>query len=166
MVDVGISYVYTHSMGQRVTNTGGASQLPTLPCACANLRRAARAITRFYNHELRKARIEITQLTLLMTFDQAGEITQGKLGKVLGLDSTSLSRMLAPLGARGWIEEKRGQDRRFRLLQLTPAGHTRLAKAMPHWKRAQARAEAKLGEQLIGNLARISTQIAGTLGVD
>jgi DNA-binding MarR family transcriptional regulator len=99
-----------------------------------------------------------------MTFDQAGEITQGKLGKVLGLDSTSLTRMLAPLSARGWIEEKRGPDRRFRLLRLTAAGRTRLARAMPHWKRAQDRIKAKLGEQFVGELGRLSTQIAGSLG--
>jgi DNA-binding MarR family transcriptional regulator len=152
-------------VGQQKQNSDTAArpQLPTLPCACANLRRAARAITRFYNRELRKARIEITQLTLLMTFDQAGEVTQGKLAKLLGLDSTSLTRMLAPLTKRGWIQEKQGNDRRFRLLQLTAAGRARLQQAMPHWRRAQDRLAAKVGEQFMGGLGKVSTRIAGSL---
>jgi DNA-binding MarR family transcriptional regulator len=73
------------------TNPQGA---PVLPCACANLRRAARAVTRMYNRELQPSGLELTQVTLLMALDRTGEITQGNLGKLLALDSTSLTRML------------------------------------------------------------------------
>ena len=31
-----------------------------LPCACANLRRTARAVTKMYNHELRATGLEVT----------------------------------------------------------------------------------------------------------
>jgi hypothetical protein len=50
--------------------------MPELPCACANLRRAARAVTRIYNHELRSTELELTQYTLLMTLVLMGETTQ------------------------------------------------------------------------------------------
>ena len=36
-----------------------------LPCACQNLRRATRAVTRIYDRELRKAGIEVIQFGLL-----------------------------------------------------------------------------------------------------
>ena len=75
--------------------------LPILPCACANLRRTARAVTRMYNYELRRTGLELTQFTLLMTLSIVGETTQGQLGNLLALDSTSLTRMLKPLSRWG-----------------------------------------------------------------
>jgi hypothetical protein len=47
-----------------------------------------------YNRELRSTGLELTQFTLLMALNLAGEITQGNLGKLLALDSTSLTRDL------------------------------------------------------------------------
>src|SRR5271156_2767883 len=96
--------------------------LPQLPCACANLRRAARAATRIYNQELRLSELELTQFTLLMTLDLTGEITQKALGKLLAMDSTTLTRTLGFLVKRGWIGANPGEDRREKLLTITPAG--------------------------------------------
>jgi DNA-binding MarR family transcriptional regulator len=126
--------------------------LAHLPCACANLRRAARAITRLYNRELRSEHIEITQFTLLMTLDLAGEVSQGQLGKLQALDSTTLTRMLEPLRKKGWIREEEGDDRRFRMIRLTAAGRTKLAQSMPHWKKAQDRVQKAVGEQTMNQL--------------
>jgi len=78
--------------------------LSALPCACANLRRAARAVTRLYNRELLSDGIEITQFTLMMALKQVGEISQGELGEILALDSTSLTRMLKLLKGHGWVQ--------------------------------------------------------------
>jgi DNA-binding MarR family transcriptional regulator len=148
-----------------VTDFRGA--LPTLPCTCANLRRAARAVTRLYNQQLRSGEIEITQFAILMALDRAGEISQGKLGKLgklLALDSTTLTRMLSLLRERGWIQEKEGEDRRFRLIRLTSTGRTKLQHSLPHWKRAQDRMQSALGEdmmrQLTGLLAQVTAMAA------
>ena len=88
--------------------------LPVLPCARANLRRAARAVTRMYDRELRETGLEPTQYSLLMALNLKGEITQGELGTLLALDTTTLTRMLRPLTHRGWIGERPGKDRRRR----------------------------------------------------
>ena len=69
-----------------------------------------------YNQELRTTGLELTQFTLLMALNITGEITQGGVGKLLALDTTTLTRMLRLLTTRGWIEEKAGDDRRQRLL--------------------------------------------------
>ena len=42
-----------------------AESLPALPCACANLRRAARAVTRDYEAALKATGLNPTQHTLL-----------------------------------------------------------------------------------------------------
>ena len=134
--------------------------LPVLPCACANLRRAARAVTRIYNRELRVSGLELTQFTLLMALNLTGETTQGHLGEVLALDTTSLTRMLKLLTKRGWIGVKAGDDRRQRLLRLTPSGRQKLQQSQPHWERAQRRLQRGLGEhswtQLGGLLAEVT----------
>src|SRR5712671_6188073 len=139
------------------TNPQGA---PLLPCACANLRRAARAVTRMYNRELQPSGLELTQFTLLMALDLTGETTQGNLGKLLALDTTSLTRMLRLLTKRGWIGVKVGHDRRQRLLRLTPSGRQKLERSQPHWERAQRRLQRGLGErswtQMGGLLAEVT----------
>jgi DNA-binding MarR family transcriptional regulator len=133
--------------------------MPVLPCACANLRRASRAVTRLYNREMQQHGIEVTQFTLLMALQQAGEIPQGKLGKLLGLDSTSLTRMLELLRKQGWVQAREGEDRRVRLFSLTAAGREKLLHATRHWKRAQERLRATLGEETMRQLAEVLAEV-------
>jgi DNA-binding MarR family transcriptional regulator len=117
-----------------------------------------------YNRELRPTGLELTQFTLLMALNLAGEITQGNLGKLLALDSTSLTRMLRLLTKRGWIGVKAGEDRRQKFLRLTPSGREKLMQSEPYWQRAQRRLREGLGEpgwtQMGGLLAEV-TDAAG-----
>jgi DNA-binding MarR family transcriptional regulator len=99
-----------------------------------------------YNQELRETGLELTQFTLLMALNLTGETTQGHLGKLLALDTTSLTRMLRPLTKRGWIGVKTGADRRQRLLRLTPSGRQKLEQSRPYWEHAQRRLRRGLGE--------------------
>ncbi|HXY08010.1 MAG TPA: MarR family transcriptional regulator [Terriglobales bacterium] len=99
-----------------------------------------------YNQELRDTGLELTQFTLLMALNLTGEITQGNLGKLLALDTTSLTRMLRLLTKQGWIGVKTGDDRRERLLRLTPSGQQKLDESRPDWERAQKRLRRGLGE--------------------
>ncbi len=68
-----------------------------LPCACANLRRADRAVSQFYDAALRPSGLRITQFTLLQALTLASGISQKQLGELLQIDSTTLTRTLAPL---------------------------------------------------------------------
>lgn len=138
--------------------------LPLLPCACANLRRATRAVTRMYNWELRETGLEFTQFTLLMALSLAGEVTQGQLGKLLALDSTSLTRMLRSLTKRGWIGVKVGDDRRQKFLRLTPSGREKLEKSLPDWKRAQTRLRHNLGESTWNQMGSLLTDVTLAAG--
>src|SRR5215472_7274895 len=103
------------------------SALFALPCACQNLRRATRAVTRIYDQELRKARIEITQFGLLTALATTGEANQKRLSAGFAMDSTTLTRTLGLLLKQGWIRVRRGEDRRERMFSLTGAGKRKLA---------------------------------------
>jgi len=137
----------------------GEGLLP-LDCACASLRRAARAVSRAYDDELRSAGVKGTQLTLLQVLNRAGTSTQAALGERLALDSTTLSRTLKPLARAGWIRAGGGEDRREVRWTLTPAGRRRLERALPAWERAQARLRKRVGEKywkfLVEDLATVT----------
>ena len=49
---------------------------PILPCACANIRRAARAVTHLYDQELSGTGLDATQFTIVMALSRTGEISQ------------------------------------------------------------------------------------------
>jgi DNA-binding MarR family transcriptional regulator len=116
-----------------------------LPCACQNLRRVTRIVTRIYEQELRKAGLEITQFGLLTALATTGQANQGRLSAGFAMDSTTLTRTLAVLRKRGWVQVKAGKDRRERLFSLTEAGKRRLAEAQPFWELAEQRLRKQLG---------------------
>src|SRR5215472_18125186 len=117
-----------------------------LPCACQNLRRLTRVITRIYDQELRKAGLEITQFGLLTALDLTGEATQKRLSAGFAMDSTTLTRTLGLMRKQGWIRVRRGEDKRTRLFSLTQAGRRQLATAQRFWADAQRRLRRELGE--------------------
>jgi DNA-binding MarR family transcriptional regulator len=127
------------------------------------LRRATRAVTRLYDRELRESGMRSTQFTLLQALDLAGEITQGRLGSILSLDTTTLTRSLQALIEEGWVKETRGDDRRERHLQLTPSGRRKYQEAKPAWRRAQNHLIKAIGgswEELDEHLRRITGSLA------
>jgi DNA-binding MarR family transcriptional regulator len=113
-------------------------------CACAGLRRAARALTRAYDGALRPAGIHVTQFSVLAAL-AAADATISALGEHLGLDRTTLSRDLRPLEAQGLVLIHPGADQRTRVVSLTEAGRRKLREARPLWSRAQAETRAALG---------------------
>lgn len=138
--------MYIHiNMDVRNQNAEAATTLFALPCACQNLRRLTRLVTRIYDQELRKADIEITQFGLLTALAALGEANQKTLSAGFAMDSTTLTRTLALLHRERWISTKRGKDRRERVLRLTEGGKERLAMAQPHWQEAERRLKQTLG---------------------
>jgi DNA-binding MarR family transcriptional regulator len=146
-------------MAKTETESEARSPLPLLPCTCSNLRRAARVVTRLYNRALQSDGIESTQFTLLMALDQVGKVSQGELGEILALDSTSLTRMLKLLKDHGWVQAKKGEDRRMRIFRLTKAGRDKFQQALPHWKQAQEQLRTALGAKSTGELSALLAEI-------
>ena len=117
-----------------------------LPCACQDLRRASRVVTRIYDQELKKAGIEITPFSLLTALDLTGGANQKSLSAGFAMDSTTLTRTLGLMRKEGWVHVRRGKDRRERLFGLTAAGRRQLAAAQPYWEAAQRRLRKELGD--------------------
>jgi DNA-binding MarR family transcriptional regulator len=95
-----------------------------------------------------------------MTLDIAGEITQKTLGRLLAMDSTTLTRTLNPLVERGWISSNPGEDRREKLLNLTSSGRRKFQQTQPIWERAQKKLQARVGEKTWQEMGQLLTRIA------
>src|SRR3979490_2854900 len=127
--------MYIHTiMDGAIHNLHRANALFPLPCACQNLRRLTRLVTRLYDQELRKADIEITQFGLLAALGMVGEANQKALSAGFAMDSTTLTRTLALLRRQGWIHVRPGKDRRERVFRLTEAGKRQVAAAPQRWQ--------------------------------
>lgn len=132
---------------------------PALPCLCATLRRAARAVTQVYEQALRPFGLRCSQFTILQFLSLAGEVSQGHLGAMLAMDSTTLTRTLKIMVGQGWIAERPGKDRRERWLRLSTAGESQLNRSLPAWEKAQASLRQKLGEQAWSNVFQLTNHV-------
>ena len=133
--------------------------IPMLPCFCANLRRASRALTQVYEHALRPLGLRATQFTVLQALSLAGEVPQGELGRILAMDSTTLTRTLEIMRRRSWIATRYGKDRRERWLRLAKAGEAELKRALPYWKKVQARLRRRFGNKCWNDFMNFTNQV-------
>jgi DNA-binding MarR family transcriptional regulator len=135
-----------------------ASTVP-LPCLSASFRRATRALTQHYEEALRPLGLKGTQFTLLQALSITGEVSQGKLGEILAIDSTTLTRTLAIMMRQGWIVSRPGEDRRERLLSLSKAGRAEYKRALPHWGKVQEELRAQFGDRRWNELFNLTNQV-------
>jgi|SRR5271168_4983746 len=139
------------------------SQIPSLPCMCATFRRTSRAITQLYEEALRPTGLRATQFTVLQTLTLAGEVTQRKLGQILAMDSTTLTRTLTVMSRHGWIAKRRGEDRREWRMHLSSTGETEFKRALPYWQKAQKRLRRQLGDELSDDLIKLTQKVTNAL---
>jgi DNA-binding MarR family transcriptional regulator len=136
------------------------SNVIRLPCACANLRRTTRLVTQLYEEALRPAGITGPQFTLLQVLKLAPGISQKWLAELLGMDSTTLTRTLALVRKRGWLNSQPAKDRRALRLGLSAAGEREYERALPYWQSAQRRLKRALGDRNLDGLIDAVLQTA------
>src|SRR5947208_12668891 len=116
-------------------------------CVCFNLRRVTRAVTQFYDSEMRRHGIRPTQGTILSSLQAKDSWTMAELSDWLGMDRTTLVRNLRPLQRDGLVEASGGGRGRLVELAITTKGRKQMEKLRPAWKSAQNAAVKTLGEQ-------------------
>lgn len=130
---------------------------------CASLRRASRALTSMYDGALRPLGLRATQFTVLQALSLTGEVTQGVLGRMLAMDSTTLTRTLGIMIQHGWIARRPGEDRREWRIRLSKAGEVQLKRALPHWQSAQTQLRTQLGNELCENLLKLTNKVTNAV---
>lgn len=123
-----------------------------LDCTCFRVKRLSRLITQLYDAAVRPLGIRITQFSLLSALRNQGPMTISALAKGLGADTTSISRALASVTAKGLVALEQGADKRSKSASITPSGVELLRRAEPHWLQAQQRIAEALGPEGQRNL--------------
>ncbi len=121
-------------------------------CACFNLRRASRLITRRFDEAFRGFGLKATQLSVLMAIYHAPCQPLSKLASILGMDRTSLTRNLNILYDKGLVLVEGSDDKRERRIGISPGGERLLEEVSPVWRKVQAEVEETLGGEHWGNL--------------
>jgi DNA-binding MarR family transcriptional regulator len=114
-------------------------------CLCLYVQRAARALARRFDDELRPLGLTNGQFSLLMSLNRPDPPTIGSVASLLVMDRTTLTAALKPLERRRLVKVAVDpNDRRSRRLLLTAAGREVLVAASPIWKKTHAEIERKL----------------------
>jgi len=115
-------------------------------CVCFNLRRATRAVTQFYDAELRRHGIRPTQTPILTALAAKPGWSMEELSDFLGLERTTLVRNLRPLQREGWVNASGGGRGSRVALSITARGRKELDRFAPAWRSAQRALVKTLGE--------------------
>lgn len=107
-------------------------------CAYFDLRRASRALSRFYDDFMRDTPIKGTQFSFLRMILVEKELTLSTLGRYMAMDRTSVTRALDPLIREKFVKiRKSDEDGRVRYVSLTKKGREAVEHAEPYWRKAQ-----------------------------
>lgn len=127
-------------------------------CLCANVRRAALALTSLYDEALARHGLKVTQFSLLRAVERHGGPNLTELAGATGLDRSTLGRNLRVLEDLGFVSLGPGEDQRDRVVALTPGGRTRLRAAAKAWGKVQEALSRDLGPDA-GRLVAIARRV-------
>ncbi len=116
-----------------------------LNCTCYRVRKAARALTQFYDEALSEAGATLTKMSVLTELSRTPNLSVTALGKHLGMDRTTVSRTIKPMLRDGWIESCEARDRRARDLMITNEGNEILARCNAGWRHAESKMLRSIG---------------------
>ena len=151
-------------MNARLSENEQASiEFAAVSCACFNLRKAARAVTRQFDEALQPSGLRSTQVVILLELARRGAIPLGQLAEAMVMDKSTLSRKLKLLRSKDLIVMKPGVGRQ-KLVSISNHGIQSLREIVPLWKIAQEQFLNSFGEQgwedILPALTKISTASA------
>jgi len=131
-------------------------------CLFQRTRTAARAVTRFYDDQLRTTGLRATQANVLATSAAKGELTISALSDELGMDRTTLTRNLRPLEQRKLVAISPEGRHRARLVRLSSTGVAALGAIAAQWEKAQSSLERSLGEAGVASVRDATAAITSS----
>ena len=114
-------------------------------CACFNLRKAARAVTKIFDEALQPTGLRSTQFVTLLSVHLHQPVSLPALAKELVIDRSTLTRNLAVLQKNGLMAFSSPNGKRSRVFRLTDEGVRALAEGIPLWEKTQSRFVTRFG---------------------
>src|SRR3982750_876267 len=97
-------------------------------CVCFNLRWVTRAVTQFYDVEMRRHGVRPTQATILSSLLSKETWNMAELSDWLGMERTTLVRNLRPLQRDGFVKALGGGRGGLVELSITAKGRKQVEK--------------------------------------
>ncbi|WP_434052849.1 MAG: MarR family winged helix-turn-helix transcriptional regulator [Roseibium sp.] len=116
-------------------------------CVLDNARKAARAVSRHYDHLARQVGMTAGQFSVLVAIRQVRERTTADLAERLSMDRTTLVRNVALLERDGLVVSALANDGKAKCYSVTDKGEASLQEALPLWRKAQKDVEELLGTE-------------------
>ncbi|MFJ8636922.1 MarR family winged helix-turn-helix transcriptional regulator [Streptomyces sp. NPDC093568] len=114
-------------------------------CLAVRIRLIGRTVTGLYDGALERHGVTIAQVNLLAALGKVGPCPPARLGEVLQLERSTVSRNLHLLLKQGWVEAAVSDAKGMREVVLTGAGRAKIESVMPAWRQAQEQAARLLG---------------------
>lgn len=124
-------------------------------CLAVRLRLLNRVVTNLYDDALRPLGLKVSQLNILVVTAKLGLAQAARVCDLLQLDTSTLSRNVERMPAKGWLEVVPGPDARTQPFRLTVQGKKLLERALPAWEAAQRQATELLGADGTAVLRRL-----------
>jgi DNA-binding MarR family transcriptional regulator len=125
---------------QRLETALAALQHDPAQCVHRHIARAARVVGARFDDALATSGLTAGQFTTLMTLARKGPLPIGRLANEMGMDPTTVPRVIRPLVLRGLVRLTSAADRRVRIAAATDSGIQQLIDALPAWERTQTQA--------------------------
>jgi DNA-binding MarR family transcriptional regulator len=138
-----------------------------ISCNCLVLRQASRTITNAYDQMLSGSGLRVTQFSILYMLSGRGQMTVGEMASELVMDRTTLTRNLKPLERDALVVSGPSeQDRRERVVGLSPAGKAKVKAVLPLWRKAQQSFETSFGAARADELRELLRAVVGAGIID
>ncbi|MFJ7969884.1 MarR family winged helix-turn-helix transcriptional regulator [Psychrobacillus sp. NPDC096389] len=129
-------------------------------CACANLRKVARIVTQSYEKQMQPTGLKVTQYYMLVNIVRHKQISISKLGDIMLLDQTTVTRNVNILKESGYVNITRDKnDSRTKSISITDIGLGKLEEATPIWLQIQEKVENGMGKEQYNNLLETLTNL-------
>ncbi len=121
-------------------------------CLVVRLRLVNRVVTNIYDEALRPLGVKASQLNIMVVTAKLGLARPAEVCDRLQLDTSTLSRNVERMMAKGWFEVVADDDGRAQPFRLTSKGRRLLERAMPAWEKAQDEVKKLIGADAVASI--------------
>jgi DNA-binding MarR family transcriptional regulator len=131
-------------------------------CLAGRIRILNRVVTNLYDDAFRPFGLKLSQGNILALTAKLGTARPAVVCDLLELDTSTLSRNVDRMVAKGWLETVPDADGRSHPFRLTEAGRKLMERAYPAWERAQAQTKKLLGAEGLALLNAAIERVKGS----
>lgn len=118
----------------------------TAECLLVRLRILLREVNSLFEQEIGSHGVRASQLTVLGAVASQGGVTSQRLGEVLHMDASTVSRAVARLQAKGLLQTTPSGQGKVLKIEITEEGLRKIDEAFDDWLQAQQSCRDFLGD--------------------